>query len=95
MQKKYREGLWVLWLIECASPRLTGCRLHQQHDPGICGISPFTNLILALVYFRLTTLSALGYLSRSVQGSTADGSFFILNDVGIVLPKYVEYSHLH
>lgn len=57
------------------------------------GISPFMNVILALVYFQLITLSAFGYMSRSVQGSEMDGSIFILNDVGIVLPNMWNISN--
>ena len=46
------------------------------------------NVILALVYFQLITLSAFGYMSRSVQGIAMDGSFFILNDVDTALPMW-------
>ena len=51
------------------------------------------NVILTLVYFQLITLSAFGYMSRSVQGIAMDGSFFILNDVDTALPNMWNISN--
>lgn len=88
LQREYRKGPKVLWLIECTSPRLSGCRWHQQPGQQIRGNSHCTNLILALVYFRLAKLSASGNMFRSVQSSTMDGSIFIPSDMGTFLPQY-------